>query len=74
MFLSVDRIYAEKNTAVLIDEDNIKSEVSVDILPSGIKEGIVLSFDGNSYNIDYDRTEKVKNDLKQRLENLFKKK
>lgn len=73
MFFSVDRIYTEKKIAVLIDDDNRSSNISTDILPADIKEGSILYFDGDSYNIDYDWTEKVKNDLKQRFNKLFKK-
>ena len=50
MRLTVDRI--TEGIAVLEKEDLSHIEVSVEPLPQGVREGNVLSFDGNAYCLD----------------------
>lgn len=50
MKLTVDRI--TEGIAVLEKEDMSHIEVPVNLLPCGVKEGVVLSFDGEAYRLD----------------------
>ena len=73
-FYTVDRI--EEGIAVLFDDDENKTEISLEGLPEGVKEGDILSFDpeNDAYAIEKEKTAQKKADLSERLSNLFKKK
>ena len=73
-YITVDRI--EENIAVLIDDDENKSDIPVSELPGGLKEGDILRFDeeDEKYVIDKERTEQVGASIEERFRKLFKKK
>ena len=72
-FYTVDRI--EEDIAVLFDDNENKSDVSVFSLPENLKEGDILQFDEetNIYIIDEEKTEQVKSNIKARFKKLFRK-
>ena len=71
---TIDRI--EEDIAVLIDDDENKSDIPVSELPENLKEGDILRFDeeNETYMIDKNRTEQVKASFEKRFRKLFKKK
>ena len=73
-YYTVDRI--EGDIAVLIDDDENKSDIPVCELPKDLKEGDILRFDeeDETYVIDKERTAQVQADIKERFRKLFKKK
>ena len=73
-YYTVDRI--ENDIAVLINDDENKSDIPVCELPEGLKEGDILRFDeeDETYVIDKERTEQVKASIEERFRKLFKKK
>lgn len=52
MKYTVDRI--ENNIAILEDDMLSMLPVPLSLLPEGVTEGSILSFDGNGYSIDRD--------------------
>jgi hypothetical protein len=73
-YFTVDRI--EEDIAVLIDDDENKSDIPVFQLPEGLKEGDILCFDEEkeTYVINKERTEQVGASIEERFKKLFKKK
>ncbi len=66
---SIDRF--EGNIAVLIDENENKICISRDDLPSSVKEGDILIYDGEKYSIDFDDTDARKSEVKRLIDELF---
>lgn len=64
----IDRI--EGNIVICQGENGEMTELSKDILPQG-REGDCVVYDGNTYTIDYERTQKRKEDMDSLLDSLF---
>ena len=73
-YFTVDRI--EENTAILYDENENKTDISISNLPKNIKEGDILRFDceNDIYIIDEEKTKEAKSSIEKRFKKLFKKK
>lgn len=68
MKYTVDRI--ENNIAILEDDMLSMLPVPMEMLPEGVKEGSILSFDGSAYSLDRDaeaQTRKRLFDLQSRI-------
>ncbi len=72
MRLTVDRIV--EGLAVLEKEDMTHIEVPVSALPSGVKEGNILVFDGEIYHIDADAEAVARERIINKQRSIFKKK
>lgn len=72
MRLTVDRIV--EGIAVLEKDDLSHTEVSVDLLPDGTKEGSVLAFDGNTYILDADAEAEARARIINKQRSIFRKK
>ena len=65
----IDRI--EDNIAILEQQDNKEFiNISTNILPNGIKEGMILSIINNTYTIDIKATEKRKKEVLEKFKRL----
>ena len=71
MKLSVDRIV--EGIAVLEKEDMSHIEVELALLPDDVKEGSVLSFDGERYKLDSSEEELRRQRILEKQRMLFKK-
>ena len=71
MKLTVDRIV--EGIAVLEKEDMTHTEVDASLLPDGVREGTVLSFDGKSYTVDLTEEEVRRHRILEKQRMLFKK-
>lgn len=65
---SVDRL--EENIAVLIEENGTVKDVPKSQLPQ-VREGDILLFDGESYLLDSDETEKKRQESRRLIDALF---
>jgi len=66
----VDRI--EDRIAILeCCETETELEVKKSVLPKGVREGDVLNLVDGIYSIDREATEKMRNDIRARLDRLF---
>lgn len=72
MKFTVDRIV--EGIAVLEREDMSHIEVAVEKLPTGVKEGNVLVFDGVAYHIDIDAETVARERIINKQRSIFKKK
>ena len=72
MRLTVERIV--EGIAVLEKEDMTHIEVPAGKLPSGVKEGNVLVFDGKDYSIDADAEIAARERIISKQRSIFKKK
>lgn len=72
MKLTVDRIV--EGTAILEKDDLSRTEVLVELLPVGTKEGSVLAFDGNTYTLDADAEAQARARIISKQRSIFKKK
>lgn len=72
MKLTVDRI--EEGFAVLERDDLTHENVPLSLLPDGIKEGSVLSFDGGTYALDTDAEAEARERIIRKQRSIFKKK
>ena len=66
---SVDRI--ENDIAVSEDENGNTVNIRLSELPSGVKEGDILSFNGEKYAVLYDETEQRRKALLNLQKSLF---
>ena len=64
-------ISIEDNTVRLETEDEEDCFIKTELLPSGIKEGDILFFDGNEYVIDVIETEKRRKAVYEKFNRLF---
>ena len=71
MKLTVDRI--EEGFAVLEKDDLTHENIPLSLLPDGIKEGSVLSFDGETYALDPDAEAEARARIIQKHRSVFKK-
>ena len=71
MKLTVERV--GEAFAVLEKEDMTHIEVSLDKLPSGIKEGNVLNFDGTYYHLDEAAEKEARTRIIEKQRSIFKK-
>lgn len=72
-FYSIDRF--EESFAVC--ENLFTGEfinIKKDLLPSDAKEGSILKFENNKYVIDYEKTAKKQEEIKNMVDSLFKRK
>lgn len=72
MNLTVDRI--EEGFAILEKEDMSYENVPLSLLPSGTKEGSVLTFDGTTYTLDLDAEAEARARIIAKQRSVFKKK
>ncbi|MGN0447873.1 MAG: DUF3006 domain-containing protein [Acutalibacteraceae bacterium] len=72
MNLTVDRI--EEGFAILEKEDMSYENVPLSLLPSGTKEGSVLTFDGTTYTLDPDAEAEARARIIAKQRSVFKKK
>lgn len=68
MIYYIDRI--EGNIIVCQSEDGSMLELERAVLPNA-KEGDCIVYDGNTYTIDYERTQKRKEEMDSLLNSLF---
>lgn len=71
MKLTVDRIV--EGVAVLEKEDMTRTEIEASLLPEGVREGSVLSFDGVNYTLDLSEEEARRKRILEKQRMLFKK-
>lgn len=71
MKLTVDRIV--EGIAVLEKDDLSHIEISVSLLPDGVKEGSILSFDGTTYSFDAESETEVRARIAAKQRSIFKK-
>ena len=71
MKLTVDRI--EEGFAVLEKDDLTHENIPLSLLPDGIKEGSVLSFDGETYTLDPDAEAEARERIIRKQRSVFKK-
>ena len=71
MKLTVDRI--EEGFAVLEKYDLTHENIPLSLLPYGIKEGSVLSFDGETYALDPDAEAEARARIIRKQRSVFKK-
>lgn len=71
MKVTVDRI--EEGFAVLEKDDLTHENIPLSLLPDGIKEGSVLSFDGDAYALDPDAEAEARERIIRKQRNVFKK-
>lgn len=69
MEYSIDRF--EENIAVLIDENEAIQHISKELLPQEAKEGDILLFDGETYQLDKDATAVRKEEVCSLIDQLF---
>ncbi len=69
MEYSIDRF--EENIAVLIDENEAIQHISKELLPQEAKEGDILLFDGETYQLDKDATTARKEEVCSLIDQLF---
>lgn len=67
---SIDRI--EEDMAVCINDNNDIISVSLDELPKEIKEGDVLICEEEKYFIDNSETERIREEVRHLLKDLFR--
>lgn len=72
MKLTVDRI--TQGIAVLEKEDMSHIEVSLNLLPCGVKEGSVLFFDGEAYRLDSEAENAARERIINKQRSIFKRK
>ena len=72
MKLTVDRI--TEGIAVLEKEDMSHIEVSLNLLPGGVKEGSVLCFDGETYRLDTEAENAAREIIINKQRSIFKRK
>lgn len=72
MKLTVDRI--TQGIAVLEKEDMSHIEVSLNLLPGGVKEGSVLCFDGEAYRLDSEAENAARERIINKQRSIFKRK
>ena len=65
---SVDRL--EENIVVLVEENGTLKDVSKYELPQ-VREGDILLFDGETYLLDLDETEKKRQESQSLIDTLF---
>lgn len=68
-YFSIDRIIDA--VAVLIDDNGEKQCISLKQLPSDVKAGDILIFDGNKYVFDPSKTEEKRKEAKALIDQLF---
>jgi len=68
---AIDRF--EGNYAVLTDEDQSETNILCSELPMSSKEGDLLFYDGECWQIDESATRARREELRSRLQTLFKK-
>ena len=66
---SVDRIVG--GIAVLTDDNGAVKEVPCKDLPAEVKEGDILSFDGECYRLEAEKTADKKEEVKRLIDALF---
>lgn len=71
MKLIVERIY--NNLAILEKDDLTHIEIELKLLPAGLKEGSVLSFDGTDYYLDTEAEEEARLRIINKQRSVFKK-
>ena len=72
MKYAIDKI--EKNIATLESLDTKeKKEISVELLPKGIEEGSILSYENDLYKLDEVTKEKRKTDIRNKFNRLRRK-
>ncbi len=65
----VDRF--EENVCVLVDGDGVAVSVERALLPDGVQEGDILSFDGSVYYLRADVTSEKRAEAKSLIDELF---
>jgi len=72
MKLTVERIGTD--FVILEKEDFSRVKVDISVLPSGLKEGNVLIFDGSEYRCDADAEAQARKRIIEKQRTVFKKK
>ena len=72
MRLTVERI--SEDIVILEKEDMSHIEVEITLLPSEIREGTVLRFDGEKYLVDYDEENETRKRMVNKQRSAFRKK
>lgn len=65
----VDRF--EENLCVLVDGDGAAVSIDRSLLPAGVQEGDILSFDGKAYHLRPDTTAEKRAEAKSLIDELF---
>lgn len=68
-YWSIDRF--EEDVAIAINNQGNEIQLSAEELPKDCKEGDVLYYDGTSYQIDGNETQKRKDEVLSLLDDLF---
>ena len=68
----IDRF--ESGFAVCESDSGIMVDIEIKKLPKGAREGDVMIFDGNTYNIDKERTRALRAEVLELQNKLFKRK
>lgn len=66
----VERI--SEDFAILEKDDLSRIQVDISLLPSGLKEGNVLFYDGKEYHIDAEAEEQIRKRIVQKQRSIFK--
>lgn len=69
-YFSIDRIV--DSVAVLIDDNGETQCISLEQLPSEVKAGDILLFDGSEYVFDFSKTEEKRKEVKTLIDQLFR--
>ncbi len=65
----VDRF--EENVCVLVDGNGVAVSIERMLLPDGVQEGDILSFDGSAYYLQVDATSEKRAEAKSLIDELF---
>ncbi len=68
-YFSIDRF--EENVAIGLNDQGEEIRLSAKHLPENCKEGDVIYYDGTSYRIDAEETQKRKDEVLSLLDDLF---